>query len=141
MPRMTGAEIAAKYKRNMSNAITDIKRGVETTDKDQAQLAIAAIPKMKQKVVEAIDNGKVQRGLERSGKQGWKNGMLGKGVNNIVPGITAKEKHIEAQMTKVAEIGEAVHNTTMTMPNNNLTEGIEKVRVAAEMQQDFWKNQ
>jgi uncharacterized protein YoxC len=141
MAKMTADEILAKYKKNMGNAVEDIKRGVRTTDKNQAEAAKRAIPKMKTKLIEAIDNGKVERGLDKSGHAGWQAGMLGKGVNNILPGISAKEDKIRVQMGKVADIGDAVHQATKDMSNNNLEEGIQKVRVAAEMQQEFWKNQ
>lgn len=139
--RMTGAEIAAKYKKNLLGATEDIKRGVTNTDKDQAGNAIKAIPKMKTRIIEAIDNGKVAKGLTKAGHAGWQKGMLEKGVNNIAQGINVNEAKIIEQMGKVGEVGEAVRNVTKDMPNNNLEEGISKVRKAAEMQQDFWKNQ
>lgn len=141
MPKLTGAQIAAKYKKNIVNSIEDIKLGVKNTDKDQAANAIKAIPKMKTKVIEAIDNGKVEKGLLKSGKKGWQDGMLNKGVNNIATGVANAETKILEQMTKVAEVGEAVRSVTADMPKNNLEEGINKVRVAAEMQQEYWGNQ
>jgi hypothetical protein len=139
MARKTPQQVFDKYKKNMGNATADIKIGVQTTDKDQAERAIKAIPKMKAKVVEAIDNGSVEAGLKRSGRKGWEDGMLGKGINNIMPGIEQKKAKIMDAMEGVVENAANVVKATEDMPKNNLEEGLQKVRVAAETTQAYWK--
>ena len=55
------ATVAAKWAQRTSAASQDYVDGVRNTDKDPTALAINAIPRMRTRVLEAIDSGKVGR--------------------------------------------------------------------------------
>ena len=78
---------AQKFVERASSASGDYVTGAEQTTKDQAGLAIAAIPIMKQALDAAFARGAVAKGLQRSGKQGWLNGVRTKGGERFAGGI------------------------------------------------------
>lgn len=85
----TAAEVAGKMVARAGQASGDYVEGAKKTSKDQASAAIAAIPNMKLGINEAIDKGRVARGLNRSGKSGWLSGIETKGQNRFGEGVAA----------------------------------------------------
>jgi hypothetical protein len=79
--------VLAKWKANTAAASANYVAGAEATEKDPTQLAIAAIPYMRSRIIEAIDSGRVANGLRRAGKQGWLAGITGKGRANFESGV------------------------------------------------------
>lgn len=79
-------------------ASDDFLRGSEETTRDQAALAIAAIPVMRTEFNLAVDRGRVARGLQRAGRAGWLAGIREKGVNNFSTGVMtprARQLYVE----------------------------------------------
>lgn len=89
MPKLTPAEAREKHARNLKNSVQDIKAGVNRVTVSPAVSAANNIDKMRSKLLEAFDDGRVERGLRRVTVEEWKTKMLSKGVNNIGPGIDA----------------------------------------------------
>lgn len=81
------ATVLKKWKARTGAAQQDYADGVANTDKDPTALAIAAIPRMRSRILEAIDSGKVANGLRASGKSGWQHGVATKGVQNFSQGV------------------------------------------------------
>src|SRR5438105_14228169 len=95
MALLSAQEFADKWAQRTSAAATDYVTGAERTDKDPTALAIVAIPRRRQNVLQAIDSGKVAAGLRRAGKSGWLAGITGKGQQNFSSSVSAaatKEK-------------------------------------------------
>jgi len=88
-------EVAQKWAQRAGAAAQDYVAGAQRTDKDPTALAIAAIPRMRQQVLAAIDSGKVAAGLRRSGKQGWLDGVTSKGASNYSSGVSAATNKVE----------------------------------------------
>lgn len=86
--------VASKWVTRTSAASQDYVDGVTNTTKDPAALAIAAIPRMRARVLEAIDTGKVADGLRKSGKAGWIAAVQAKGAANFVAGVSAAEQKV-----------------------------------------------
>lgn len=89
MARVTPEEFAEKHARRLKGATEDIRRGVENVTEAPTLKAAAKIDKMKRNLLEAIDSGKVERGLKRVGLEDWKDKMISKGINRIPEGIDA----------------------------------------------------
>lgn len=90
----TASQSAEKFVRNAANASQDYVDGASSTTKDQAAAAVAAIPVMKSAILAAIDGGRVAKGLQKSGKQGWLNGVRTKGSERFASGVSAaREKY------------------------------------------------
>lgn len=120
-------DIADKYIRNLTNATEDMRKGVENTLVNPAELAIKAIPKMKQNLVKAIDSGKVERGLRRVSLEDWKQSMLNKGIDRVAQGAEgAREKLVDFH-TDLQAHQNKLDAKLAAMPKVTLQNGIDRM--------------
>lgn len=84
----SASSVAGKWGSRASGASNDYIEGAKTTSKDQAELAIKSIPNMKSAINKAIDSGRVERGLKKSGKAGWQRAVETKGGTRYSEGVT-----------------------------------------------------
>lgn len=110
--------VASKWVSRTSAAAQDYVDGVTQTQKDPIQLAIAAIPRMRQRVLEAIDTGKVQRGLQRVGKQGWVAAVQAKGAANFASGVSAAEQKVATAFGPLLAFEDNLQAQVQAMPAN-----------------------
>lgn len=83
----TASQSSAKYAERAANASGDYVEGARTTTKDQAAAAIAAAEIHKAATTAALNEGRFAKGLQRSGKQGWLDGVTRKGQNRYGEGV------------------------------------------------------
>jgi hypothetical protein len=79
--------IAKKFVARAGVAAGDYSSGVQNTQKDQAQLAIAAKDSWAAGVQAAVANGAFVKGLTRSGTAKWKANSAGIGAQRYAPGV------------------------------------------------------
>lgn len=77
-----------KFVERASGASGDYVKGASETTKDQAASAIAAAEIHKQATIAALNDGRYAKGLQKSGKAGWLNGVTTKGVNRFSEGVS-----------------------------------------------------
>ncbi len=82
-------EAVLKWANRAGSAGGDYTQGAQTTDKDQAQRAIAAKANYQQALTESFSRDAFSKGLQKSGKSGWLAGVMEKGANNYSTGVTA----------------------------------------------------
>lgn len=111
--------VLAKWKANTQAASGLYVTGAENTDKDPTQLAIAAIPYMRTRVLEAIDSGRVANGLRRAGKAGWLAGITGKGKQNFESGVASADTAFLAGFTPLLNYIGANVGQVRSMPANS----------------------
>lgn len=122
MALISATEFAEKWAQRAGAASQDFVAGAQRTDKDPTALAVAAIPRMRSQILAAIDSGKVAAGLRRSGKQGWLDGVTGKGAQNYATGVAnAKDKVAQAAAPLLAYIA-AGQSRLASMPANTNAE-------------------
>jgi len=96
---MKTASVAVLKWQNRTSTASDLyEEGAKTTDKDQAAAAIAALPIAKQALLDAFARNAQQKGLIKSGKEGWLTGVVEKGKANFITGVMAKRsasKYVE----------------------------------------------
>lgn len=85
----TASQSVQRWAEGAGNASTRYLEGATQTTKDQAAAAIAAKPLYQQGVQEAIAQGRYEKGLQKSGKQGWMSGVQEKGAANYGVGVTS----------------------------------------------------
>jgi hypothetical protein len=83
--------ISAKFVSRAGVASGDYSKGVTSTTKDQAALAIAAAPAWAAGVQQAVTNGSYQKGLQKSGTAKWKANASGIGAQRYAPGVAAAQ--------------------------------------------------
>jgi hypothetical protein len=110
--------VAAKWAQKTSAAAQDYVDGVTATDKDPTALAINAIPRMRQRVLEAIDSGKVAAGLRRVGKQGWIAAVQAKGAANFASGVSAAQDKVATSFAPLLAFEANLQRQVQGMPAN-----------------------
>lgn len=85
----SASEVAGKWQNRAGAAAQDYVDGAEKTDKDQASRAIAAKGVYQQALTESFGRGAYEKGLSKSGKVGWLEGVRQKGQNNYGTGVSA----------------------------------------------------
>lgn len=93
----TASVAVVKWQNRSAAASTDYGEGAQATDKDQSAKAIAAKGIYQQALTESFGRDAYAKGLSKSGKQGWLNGVLQKGVANYGTGVgaaIARDKYI-----------------------------------------------
>lgn len=83
----SASQSAQKFVERASSASGDYVQGAEQTTKDQSALAIAAAPIYASQVQLAITKGSYARGLGKSGKAGWLNGVKTRGGERFASGV------------------------------------------------------
>lgn len=89
----TAAASATKWQGNSGNGAQNYVSGAQNTTKDQAALAIAAKGNYAAGVQAAITAGSFEKGLGKSGKQGWLAGVQQKGAQNYGTGVSSPAAH------------------------------------------------
>ena len=95
--------VLTKWKARTTDASAAYVAGAEATDKDPTALAIAAIPYMRSRIIDAIDSGRVANGLRRAGKTGWLAGVTGKGKTNFESGVANADAAFLAGFTPLLQ--------------------------------------
>lgn len=87
-----------KWQQRASMSASDYGAGAQATEKDQSARAIAAKANYAAGIQESITAGRYEKGLAKSGKQGWLDGVQEKGVQNYGTGVSAdrsRNKYLE----------------------------------------------
>ena len=94
----TASQSVQKWQNRAGAAVSDYEAGATSTTKDQAALAASAKVSWFQGITQANSKDLFAKGLQRSGKQGWLDGIREKGVNNFSTGVSAPKsanKYVE----------------------------------------------
>lgn len=117
MATPTAAEVFAKWQSNATNAADAYVAGVQSTDKDIVALAIAAIPRMRANVIDAIDKGRVANGLRKVTTQGIKDAVAKKGKVAFTNGVGGAQEKFEASFAPLLQYIDGVKRQVAQMPN------------------------
>lgn len=118
--------VAQRWAQNAAAAAPRYVQGAEQTSKDPTALAIAALPKYMQRVQEAYQSGRTQRGLQRAGKAGWLAGVTGKGAMNYSNGVSASQGKFAERIAPVLAYEATLQGQINNMPNLTLQDSINR---------------
>lgn len=111
-----------KQIRNSQAASGDYVDGARSTDKDPAQLALAAVPKWKARINEADTEKKLRAGLGRTSKASWQAAVENKGAQRYGPGVAAAEPKIREFAAQFGSHLASVVPTIEKMPSTTYEE-------------------
>jgi len=117
--------VAARWSQQTQAATTRYTDGVQSTQKDQAGLAIQAGPKYLANVQAAFNSGKWANGLRRVGTQGWKAATIAKAAN-FATGVGASEGKVAAAFTPLLAYEATLQSQVQSMPNLTLQDSINR---------------
>lgn len=134
---LTPQQIADKQVRNAQNAVQDYRNGVQGTTKNPMQLAVAAIPKMRNNFNAAIDSGKVAAGLNSVPLSTWKQQTAKTGGDRYAAGVAAAAPKIVAFQTQIAPFRQQLQASLANMPTDTLDQRIAKMVANAQGMSQF----
>lgn len=92
----SASSVASKFAERAAAASPDYVKGSQETNKDQAALAIAGKANWVAGLQNAQSKGLYEKGLQKSGKSGWLEGVTKKGADRFAGGVmTAAQKYAE----------------------------------------------
>lgn len=128
MPKISARDGAEKWSRRTKAATQDVAAGVDRVTVNPADLAIASIDKMRARLLEALDSGKVEAGLKRVTLESWKKAMKEIGVGRIASGVDGKGN---AKMQAFAEefypFLEGIQRELEGMPDTTFEDSVNKM--------------
>jgi len=127
MARVTPSEAAQKLIRRLQGATEDIRKGISQVTVAPSQSAIAQKELMKRKIIEAIDNGDWEAGLQGVSLQDWKTAALEKGVPRIAGGIKAAESKLTRFYGELLPAVDAAAAKVKAMPKGTLEDSIARM--------------
>lgn len=137
MSKLSPQQIADKQVRNAQNAVSDYRQGVQSTNKNPMQLAVAAIPKMRANFNAAIDNGKVAAGLNSVSLASWKQQTAVVGGDRYAAGVAAAKPKIIAFQTQIAPFRDQLSAAIQSMPSDTFEQRMARMRANAEGMHTF----
>lgn len=84
----TAQSVAQKFVDRAGNASGDYVSGAKGTAKDQSANAIAGKENYQKALTASFSRGSYEKGLQRSGKQGWLDGVTKKGATRFADGVS-----------------------------------------------------
>ena len=106
----SAATAQANYTASAPRAATAWAEGINATTKDQAQLAIQAIPRMVQGFMDAANSGRIAAGISRGGTGYWKSQSQAKtGAYSL--GIQNGAGNFGLAITKILQAEQSIVNS------------------------------
>ena len=126
MPKVTPEEGAEKLIQRAKAATPQIKAQVMKVKVAPTVLAAEKIDKMRAGFNEAVDSGKVERGLRRVSLSDWQTAMIEKGVPRIAQGLEAARSKIVEFNRQFYPYLERVQSEVDAMPDTTLEDNIQR---------------
>ena len=140
MPRVTPEEGADKLISRAKAAAPYIAAQVAKVTVAPTELAAQKIPKMRAKFNEAVDSGKVERGLRRVSLSSWKDSMTTKGIPRISQGLDQSRNKIVEFNREFYPHLERVQAEIAAMPDTTLEDNIARMVVNVRRNSEFTRS-
>lgn len=127
MAKVNAKEYAEKWARRLKGSTEDIRRGVQKVTVAPGKMAAQAKELLKQKLIEAIDNGLWETRVAGVSLEEWQEAILNKGVNRIGAGVDGAMVKQEAMAEKLLADVDAVAREVHTMPKGTLEDSIARM--------------
>lgn len=124
MPKISASDYADKWSRRTKGASEDLRKGIESTTTTPSTEAIKNKEKMKQNLVESIDNGSWEAGLKNYTLEDWKNDMKTKGIPRIAVGVDSAKGDMQDFATQLIAYEASVESQIANMPSMTLEDNI-----------------
>jgi len=126
MVRVNADEFADEWASQLSASTERIRRGVERTDKDPPRLAIAKKEKLRQRFLQALEDGTWDGELNKVTKADWQRSMVEKGVPRIPSGAEASKEKMRDFASKLLPYVSNLQKEIEKMPDLTLQDSINR---------------
>ncbi len=120
-------EVTDKWKRNLRGATADIEAGINRVTVAPTKLAADNIDKMRVKLMEAFDSGRVEAGLRKVTLDDWKTAFIKTGIGRISAGVEKADDKMVEFMDWLLPHVEAGKGKIKGMPSVSLEDNINRM--------------
>jgi hypothetical protein len=124
------ATTVARWRDSASAGQQRYTEGVQSTQVDVVQRAVAAQPKLLANVTQAITSGRWARRLQERGTQGWKTATIAKAAN-YATGIAAGVDDYQKAMQTWLPIIQSAAQSVQSMPNASFQDSLNRMTAFA----------
>jgi len=131
MAKVTPQEYAEKWGRRLKGSTEDIRRGVRRVDEAPGQAAARAVDLMKQKLLEAIEDGTWAARVAGVSLDEWRQAIETKGLQRLASGVDAAQPR-QADMARelLAAVDEAA-GIARRLPKGTIEDSINRMATFA----------
>lgn len=123
----TSAEATEKWQRNMRASTEDIRKGIDRVEVAPTKLAADQIDKMRIKLMEAFESGRVEAGLRGVSLEDWKTAFKDVGVGRIAAGVDKAEGKMKDFFDFLLPHVAAGQAKIKAMPSTTLEDNIQRM--------------
>lgn len=126
MPKLTAEQSYEKWNRNLSNAVADVKAGVDRVSESPMAKAAANEDKWFQGLQKARSSGKFKRGLLNVTLEAWKAKTRDVGADRIPAGAAAAEEKSVKFYSKLLPFEAKLQAEVDKMPNVTIQDSVSR---------------
>jgi len=126
MPKLNAEEAYSKWNRNLSNAVNDVKAGIDRVTESPMQKAAANEDKWFAGLQKARSSGKFKRGLMNVTLEAWKAKTRDVGADRIPAGAAAAEEKSVKFYNKLLPFEAKLQGEVAKMPNVTLQDSVSR---------------
>lgn len=130
-------DVVAKWSRNGKASVQSYIAGVQSVTESPTAAAARNIDKYQAGVQEAIESGKLQRGLQRVTKENWIAATVNVGAQRLASGFTKGEQKFQGFMTEFLPFVQGVQQQVKAMPSATPEERDQRMLRAAQLMRQF----
>lgn len=124
MARKSPQDTADKWSKNLKGSTDEIRKGVNRVTEAPGVAAAAKVDKMKQRLVQSIDDGTWEERVSAVSLEEWKRKTLDKGIQRISAGVDAANGKVVDFHNQLADHQETIDRELDGMPDISLEDGI-----------------
>jgi len=124
---ITASQAAEKHNRNLKNAETDIRNGINALTVSPTVQAAKKQDKMLANLTAAIRDGSWKRGLEAVTLEDWRKSAIEIGIPRIAAGIDAARADVEKFFADFLPFLQGVQNQIEAMPDLSFQDSLARM--------------
>ena len=132
---LTAQQIADKWASRAGSASTAYKDGIQQTNVNPMQLAVAQQANMVSKWNEAISSGRWANRMNSVSPETWKQAAMTKGASNYTTGIQAGKQKFVTAMNYYAQVYASIKDAVRSIPRDGGSGSIARMTMAMQMLQ------
>lgn len=137
MARVNAQEFADKWRRRISGATEDMRRGIERTTQAPGESAANAQEAMLNNLTESVTSGRWARRVRGVSLQEWKDAAINKGVGRVSQGAQAAEAKMARIAQELLPAVDAAAEAARQIPKVTIEDSIQRAAVFMRQMREF----
>ncbi len=138
MSTKTAAQITQKYQNGVQGAGQAYSDGVASPSTSWATATVAGAARYKASVMEAIQKGKFERGVQKAGDQKWQQNASSKGARNYTAAAADAANAYQQKAEHIMRAGSSARQAARALGNATKEQRIQRAVAAMNATSNYW---